>query len=80
MKTKLIDGKKIAGDVRQEISLEVAKFVSEGNNPPHLTVVIVGNDPASQLYVRNKGRACASVGMTHETLQLSEKTTESELI
>ena len=80
MKTKLIDGKKIAGDVRQEISLEVAKFVSEGNNPPHLTAVIVGKDPASQLYVRNKGRACASVGMTHETLQLSEKTTESELI
>ena len=65
METKLIDGKLIARNIRNEIAKEVEQFVQLGNAPPHLTAIIVGNDPASEVYVRNKGRACESVGMTH---------------
>ena len=55
---KFIDGKKIAADVRREIAAETAAFKEAHGFAPGLTVIIVGEDPASQVYVRNKKRAC----------------------
>jgi methylenetetrahydrofolate dehydrogenase (NADP+) / methenyltetrahydrofolate cyclohydrolase len=80
MKTKLINGKAIAKMIRQEIANEVDLFIQNGHAPPHLSAVIVGDDAASQVYVRNKGKACESVGMTHNTIQLSKNTSSAELI
>jgi methylenetetrahydrofolate dehydrogenase (NADP+)/methenyltetrahydrofolate cyclohydrolase len=76
----LIDGRAIADAVAEETAQAVADYGARGHEPPHLTAVLVGNDAASAIYVRNKGRACERVGMTHETLALSAETTQAELI
>ena len=80
METKLINGKAIAKIIRQEIANEVDLFIQNGHVAPHLSAVIVGDDAASQVYVRNKGRACESVGMTHNTIQLDKDISSKELI
>ena len=58
----LIDGKKVSNDLRASISQETKKFIEKTNVRPHLVVIIVGKDPASMTYVRNKKKACESVG------------------
>lgn len=74
-----IDGKKIAAEVRQDIAKQVETLKARGVTPG-LAVVIVGSDPASQVYVRNKHKACAEVGMYSEVIELPEQTTEQELL
>ena len=54
---QIIDGKKISAEIRAEIAAEVKEMKAEGINPG-LAVIIVGENPASQVYVRNKGKAC----------------------
>ncbi len=76
----LIDGKKIAAEVRGEIAAETAAFKIEHGYVPGLTVIIVGEDPASQVYVRNKKRACEEVGFDSRVIEMPESTTESELL
>lgn len=76
----LIDGKKTSADIKAEIAEETASFKAETGITPGLAVVIVGNDPASEVYVRNKCRACEAVGFYSEKYELSEDTDESELI
>ena len=80
MMAQIIDGKKISRQVREEIAAEVVKFKEKYNCAPGLAVVIVGNDPASQVYVRNKKRGCEEVGFYSESYELSENTTQEELI
>jgi len=63
MQAKLIDGKRIAAEIRAEVAEEVAELVERGVRPG-LAVVLVGGDPASQVYVRMKTRACAEAGIT----------------
>ena len=58
----VISGVKLARDVRREVRHDVEKWVSAGNRRPHLSVVLVGDNPASHAYVRNKTRAAANVG------------------
>ena len=70
---KIIDGKQIAKEVRAEIAAEKGII-------PGLAVVIVGTDPASQVYVRNKKKACEEVGFRSEVFELPEETTEEELL
>jgi methylenetetrahydrofolate dehydrogenase (NADP+)/methenyltetrahydrofolate cyclohydrolase len=77
---QLIDGKKIADEIREEIKAEVAKMIDEEDRSPHLAAVIVGEDPASQTYVAGKEKACKSVGFTSSVYKLSETTTEKELL
>ena len=77
---KLIDGKKISAAVRAEIAEETKKFIEEHGFAPGLTVIIVGQDPASQVYVRNKKRACEEVGFASRVIELPENTTEEELL
>lgn len=77
---KLIDGKKISAAVRAEIAEETKKFIEGHGFAPGLTVIIVGQDPASQVYVRNKKRACEEVGFASRVIEMPENTTEKELL
>ncbi|MBX7151695.1 bifunctional 5,10-methylene-tetrahydrofolate dehydrogenase/5,10-methylene-tetrahydrofolate cyclohydrolase [bacterium] len=79
MTAAIIDGKKIADDIKHEIASEVAKLKQTGI-VPHLSVVLVGDNPASEVYVRNKGKMCEEVGMSHETIKLSASTSQEELL
>ena len=74
-----IDGKRISAEIRAEIKEETAAFARERGYLPGLAVVIVGEDPASQVYVRNKKRACEEVGFYSEVHELPEQTTQKEL-
>ncbi len=76
---KLIDGKKISAEIREEIKAETLAFEQEKGYLPGLAVVIVGENPASQVYVRNKKRACEEVGFYSEVHELPEATTQEEL-
>ena len=77
---QIIDGKKISAEVRAEIKERTLAFEAENGFKPGLAVIIVGSDPASQVYVRNKRRACEEVGFYSEAYELPEETTQSELI
>ena len=79
MKATLIDGKAIAAAVRADLAAEVESLKAAGT-VPGLAVILVGEDPASQVYVRNKTRACAEVGIHAEEYRLPATTTEQELL
>jgi len=79
MSATVIDGKTIGKAVRADVTVEVAKLAADGI-VPGLTVVLVGEDPASQVYVRMKGRACDEAGMKSGTIRLPDTTTEAELL
>lgn len=75
----IIDGKKTSAETRIDIKAEVDALKAKGITPG-LAVIIVGTDPASQVYVRNKGRGCDEVGIYSEIIELPEQTTEGELL
>ena len=77
---KLLDGKAIAEKVRAEVKTEVARFVAEHGRAPGLDVVLVGDDPASQVYTRNKEKSSNEVGMRGRLHRLPASTTEAELL
>ena len=76
---KIIDGKAISAAIRAEIKENTEVFLKEYGYRPGLAVIIVGEDPASQVYVRNKKRACEEVGFYSEVYELSAQTTQDEL-
>ena len=76
---KIIDGKAISAEIKEELKEKVAEYKKQGVEIT-LAVVKVGNDPASAVYVRNKEKACEYVGITSRTLALPEETTEEELL
>ncbi|MCI2227964.1 bifunctional methylenetetrahydrofolate dehydrogenase/methenyltetrahydrofolate cyclohydrolase FolD [Polaribacter sp. MSW13] len=76
----LLDGKKTAADIKEEISLEVRDLKNNGKKTPHLAAVIVGNDGASITYVNAKVKACERVGFESSLIRLPEETTEEELL
>lgn len=80
MNPTIINGTEISRIIREEIATEVAVLKSDHNLIPGLAVVLVGDDPASAVYVRNKGRACEEVGIYSETINLPSTTTQSELL
>lgn len=77
--TQLIDGKMISKEIKDELKEEVARLKEEGKQIC-LAVVQVGNDPASSVYVNNKKKACAYIGIESEAYELEEDTTEEELL
>ncbi len=77
---QMIDGKKIAAEIREQIAADTKKLVEETGVRPGLAVVIVGDDPASHVYVRNKKKACEQVGFYSEEHALPEQTTQQELM
>ncbi len=83
MKMKIahvLDGKSIAETIRNEIAVEVLAFRQRTGIQPTLAAILVGNDPGSQVYVRNKERACEKAGMGSRLHRLAEETTEAELL
>ena len=76
---KIIDGKAVSAAVRQQMKQEVAELTERGVRPG-LAVVIVGDDPASRVYVNNKKKACAEIGIYSEEYALTAATTEEELL
>ena len=76
---KIIDGKAISAQIRGEIAEETKTFFEKNGYVPGLAVVIVGEDPASQVYVRNKHRACDEVGFYSESYELAADTTQENL-
>ena len=76
---KIIDGKAIAAAVRSKLKEQIAYFSMTVGRKPKLAVIMVGEDPASAIYVRNKIRACEEVGITSESYRLAE-TTEQEAL
>ena len=76
---KIIDGKEISAQIRAEISKKVKEYNAKTGNLPGLAVVIVGENPASQVYVRNKKKACEQVGFNSWVYEMPESTTQEEL-
>ncbi len=79
MPAKIISGKAIGQEMREELKPQIEELKSAGVTPG-LAVVLVGDDPASQVYVRMKGKACESAGMHSETVVMPEATTQDELL
>ncbi|KAK7111643.1 bifunctional methylenetetrahydrofolate dehydrogenase/cyclohydrolase, mitochondrial-like [Littorina saxatilis] len=77
---KLIDGVAIAKQIRDEVKAEVSEITASGKRPPQLTVVLVGSDPASVIYIKNKIKACEYTGITSDTIRLPNSITEKELL
>lgn len=76
---KIIDGKKISAEIKEELKTEVAAYAAQGKTCA-LAVIQVGADPASSVYVRNKKKACAYIGIESLSYELPEETTEEELL
>ena len=79
MATK-IDGKRIAAEVRERVKQGVAELNGQGQRAPGLAVVLVGEDPASQVYVRNKTKACEKAGMVHKQINLEATCSQDTLL
>lgn len=77
---ELIDGKKIADDIKQEIAAEVAVMLANGMKRPHLAAILVGHDGGSETYVAHKVKACEQCGFTSTLIRFEDNVTESELL
>jgi len=76
----IIDGKEIAATIREELAVEVAAFHADSGVTPHLAAVLVGDDPASAVYVRNKQRACEKTGIASTLHRLDTDTPQDQLL
>ena len=76
----VISGKEQAAKLKAEMAEQVATFPEKYGRVPHLVVILVGEDPGSKTYVRNKEKACEVVGFRHTTFRLPEETTEQEVL
>lgn len=77
---ELIDGKKIADDIKKEIAIEVEKMVAEGKKRPHLAAILVGHDGGSETYVAHKVKACEQCGFTSTLIRFEDDVTEEKLL
>lgn len=77
---QLIDGKKIAAEIKSEIALEVEQLKQQGKKAPHLAAVLVGHDGASETYVAGKVKACGEVGFKSTLIRYEEDVDESTLL
>ena len=80
MTAKILDGKAIAKQIQAEIKTEVAEFVEQSGVTPTLAAVLVGEDPASQVYVRNKERACKRAGLNSQLHRMSSDSTTEQVL
>lgn len=77
---QIIDGKQIAQNVKDGLRKQIIEFAEKGMRIPQLVVILVGENPASLTYVRNKEKACEAIGMATKTVRLAEETTQEELL
>ena len=80
MAAEIIDGKKIAETIREEAKLEAQEFLAKHKRAPGLAFILVGDNPASQVYVRNKGKACAETGIYSITDTFPASITQAQLL
>ena len=80
MSAVIMDGKAISKEIQAEIATEVASFIEQSGVRPCLAAVLVGDDPASEVYVRNKHRACERVGIASQMHKLPASTSQDELL
>ncbi|NXS71784.1 MTD2L cyclohydrolase, partial [Pandion haliaetus] len=76
----IISGTKLAKQVLKEVQRDVESWISFGNKRPHLSVILVGDNPASHIYVRNKIKAAAAVGISSEVILRSKDVSQEELL
>ncbi|XP_062560953.1 bifunctional methylenetetrahydrofolate dehydrogenase/cyclohydrolase, mitochondrial isoform X2 [Armigeres subalbatus] len=77
---KLIDGKQIAADIRMELREQIEEWMKQGHRAPHLTAILIGEDPASSTYVSNKMKAAKDVGITSKTERYGADITQEHLL
>ena len=77
---QIIDGKKIASDIKKELAAKSAAIIDKGDRAPHLVAILVGEDSASQTYVNSKERDCKEVGFTSTIYRLDDDTPEAKLL
>lgn len=80
MAYKLLDGKALASTLKSEIKLEVDRIIDSGKRVPHLSAVLVGNNPASEAYMRNKVRSCEELGFSSDLIRKESTISQEELI
>src|SRR3990172_4800682 len=80
MTAKILDGKQLAQQIRSELTEEVVEFIQNNGAVPCLAAVLVGNDPASEVYVRNKRQACEAVGIESQFHRLGGEASSDELL
>jgi methylenetetrahydrofolate dehydrogenase (NADP+)/methenyltetrahydrofolate cyclohydrolase len=80
MSARIIDGKAVAADIRRQVKDSVDRRAARGTRQPGLAVVLVGNDPASEIYVRNKRNACAEAGVLSRSYDLPSDTSQQQLL
>jgi len=80
MSAKIIDGKAIAAAITEKVAKGVAERIAKGQRVPGLAVILVGGDPASQIYVGSKRRTCEKVGFTSKAFDLPATTSQDELL
>ena len=80
MPAQIIDGKSIAADVRNQVRLNIEKRINAGQRAPGLAVILVGANPASQVYVRKKREACEEAGLISKSFNLNEDTDQQSLL
>ena len=80
MSAKIIDGKAVAADLKQQLKLATAERLAEGKRRPGLAVILIGANPASQVYVGSKRKSCEEIGFKSEAYDLPETATEEELL
>src|SRR5688572_31140774 len=77
---QILDGKKAAQAIRDELKIEVAQLASEGKKVPHLAAILVGNNGASETYVGAKVKACEEAGFRSTLVRMEEDTSERTLL
>lgn len=77
---EILDGKQLSKDIKSEIAQEVAQIKEQGGKIPHLAAVLIGNNPASESYVRSKVRSCDFVGFESTLIRKDDSITEEELL
>ncbi len=76
----LIDGKQTSKDIREELKTDIQKLKEKGRNVPGLVTILVGNDPASKIYVKSKGKACNEIGMRSKAEEIPSSISEKNLL
>ena len=76
----ILDGKKVASEIREELKSEISKLVENGKNIPGLVAILVGENPASEIYVRSKAKDCIEIGMRSKVEKLGNDISEKELL
>jgi methylenetetrahydrofolate dehydrogenase (NADP+)/methenyltetrahydrofolate cyclohydrolase len=76
----IIDVRTLSNNIRADLKTKAAKFLAHNGRPCALAVVLVGNDPASEIYVKNKQRACEGIGVKSTIYKMDEKTSENEIL